>query len=61
MSTWVFKQWPIPLVAATALIVLLFAQRFGVSVGLPDATSTTELQPYVGFCGQPGGDSSKSS
>ncbi|HKQ16193.1 MAG TPA: Calx-beta domain-containing protein [Steroidobacteraceae bacterium] len=35
MSTWVLRQWPIPLVAATALIVMLAAQRFGAGVELP--------------------------
>jgi hypothetical protein len=30
VSTWVLRQWPVPLVAATALIVILAAQRFGV-------------------------------
>ena len=35
MSTWVLKQWPVPLVAAAALVVMLAAQRFGVTVGLP--------------------------
>ena len=35
MSTWVLRQWPIPLVAATALIVMLAAQRFGAVVEWP--------------------------
>jgi Calx-beta domain-containing protein/beta-propeller repeat-containing protein len=35
VSTWVLRQWPIPLVAATALIVMLAAQRFGAVVELP--------------------------
>ncbi|MGH8240700.1 MAG: hypothetical protein ACREXP_27290 [Steroidobacteraceae bacterium] len=35
MQAWLLKQWPIPLVAATALVVMLAAQQFGVTVGLP--------------------------
>lgn len=32
MSTWILKQWPVPLIAAAALILMLAAQRFGVNV-----------------------------
>jgi hypothetical protein len=35
VSTWVLRQWPVPLVAATALIVMLAAQRFGAVVEWP--------------------------
>ena len=36
---WALNQWPVPLVAATALVAMLAAQRFGVielSAGWPD-------------------------
>jgi hypothetical protein len=29
VSTWLFKQWPVPLILATALILMLAVQRFG--------------------------------
>jgi hypothetical protein len=55
VSTWVLRQWPLPLVAAVALVVMLAAQRFGVTVGLPthlpqtrtDATTKLEGLPLV--------------
>jgi hypothetical protein len=55
VSTWVLKQWPLPLVAAVVLVVMLAAQRFGVTVGLPaylphtraDATAQLEGLPLV--------------
>jgi hypothetical protein len=35
MSTWMLKQWPVPLVAATALVMMLAAQRIGVTFSVP--------------------------
>ena len=35
MSTWILKQWPVPLVAATALVMMLAAQRIGVTFSVP--------------------------
>ena len=34
-GSWALKLWPVPLVAAAALIGMLAAQRFGVNVALP--------------------------
>ena len=46
-GSWALKQWPVPLMAAAALIAMLAAQRFGVtsesSLPLPD-TRATKLQ-----------------
>jgi hypothetical protein len=55
VSTWLFKQWPVPLVAAMALIVMLAAQRFGVIAGFPahlpdtgaEASAVAKLQQCV--------------
>lgn len=44
MSTWMLKQWPVPLVAATALVVMLAVQRFGVHGEDTIAGSTSSLQ-----------------
>jgi len=48
MSAWILKQWPVPLVAAAALIAMLAAQRFGVTIGHPiadrDRTPAAEFQ-----------------
>jgi hypothetical protein len=33
-ASWALKLWPIPLVVATALIAILAAQRFGLTLGL---------------------------
>lgn len=44
--SWALNQWPVPLVAAAALVAMLAAQRFGVielSAGWPD-TESARLQ-----------------
>lgn len=49
-GSWALKQWPVPLVAAGALIVMLAAQQFGVMSSLPAylpetrAAATAQLQ-----------------
>lgn len=49
MSTWALRQWPVPLVAAAALIVMLAAQQFGVMAGsvAPFAVSPAARLPGV--------------
>jgi hypothetical protein len=45
--SWVLNQWPVPLVAAIALVAMLAAQRFGVielSAGWPDTTAGKQSQ-----------------
>ena len=45
--SWALNQWPVPLVAAAALVAMLTAQRFGVielSAGWPDATAGKQSQ-----------------
>jgi hypothetical protein len=53
VSTWVLKQWPIPLVAAIGLIVVLSAQRYGDTVGLqaylPEARADTPRAKLQGL------------
>ena len=46
MSTWILRQWPVPLVLATALIVLLAAHRFGV-VNVPILQDSAEQESAV--------------
>ncbi|HET9445090.1 MAG TPA: SBBP repeat-containing protein, partial [Steroidobacteraceae bacterium] len=53
MSTWVLKQWPLPLVAATALVVMLAAQRFGVGVNLPAYAPQTRVHAAAKLEGLP--------
>ena len=45
--SWALNQWPVPLVAAAALVAMLAAQRFGVielSGGWPDTTAGQQSQ-----------------
>jgi hypothetical protein len=45
--SWALNQWPVPLVAAAALVAMLAAQRFGVielSAGWSDTTARKQSQ-----------------
>jgi hypothetical protein len=48
VSTWILRQWPVPLVVATALIVLLAAHRFGV-VNVPILQDSAEWSDASGW------------
>lgn len=42
-SSWALKQWPVPLVAAVALVAMLAVQRFGIGgvpAHVPDTKAT---------------------